>query len=129
MCGEAIDTKLFANNSKVNKAVLSPIFVDVKEDRARTEYRTHISKVQGGYPVARILCTTDIPRYREMKEPSKPNTRDKSPDLSLGERSQAKPPQVQRTSTSGKRAIPSTTSSIVYNLKNTSRNTSNRIKY
>ena len=64
MCGEAIDTRLFANNSRVNNSVLNPIFVDVKEDRARREDRSHISKVQGGYPVARILGTTDILRYR-----------------------------------------------------------------
>ena len=150
MCGEAIDTKLFANNSRVNKSVLHPIFIDVKENRARMKNRNHLSKVQGGYSLARILGKTDITRYQKMqkpsksktrdklpdlsvkeriqfkplqiqrastssrREPSKPSTRDKSPDLSLGERSQAKSPQVQRTSTSGTRAIPSRTSTNVY---------------
>ena len=47
-------------------------------------------------------------------QPSKPSTRDKSPDLSLGERSQAKPLQVQRVSTSSARAIQSTISTNVY---------------
>ena len=45
MCGEAIDTKLFANNSRVNKSVLHPIFIDVKEIRARLEDIRDISKV------------------------------------------------------------------------------------
>ena len=114
MCGEAIDTKLFANNSSVNDSVLNPFFIDVKEDRMRTEYRTHISKAQGGYPVARILGTTDIPRYRKMKKPSKPSTRDEPSGLSLGERFQSKPPQSQRNSRSRTRAFPSATSINVY---------------
>ena len=100
MYNEAIDTRLFANNSKVNKNVLHPIFIDVKEDRARREDRSHVSKVQGGYPVARILGTTDIPRYREMAKPSKLSTRDGSPRSSLGERPQNKPLQVYQVSTS-----------------------------
>ena len=89
MCGEAIVTRLFANNSKVNKSVLNPIFIDVKEDRARMENRSHISKVQGGYPVARILGTTVIPSYCEIGKPPKPSTRDESLGSSLVERSQA----------------------------------------
>ena len=99
MCGEAIDTRLFANNAIVNKSILNPIFIDVKKDRARRESRNHLSKVQEGYPVARILGTTDIPRYREMQKPSKLSTRDKSPDLSLGEKSQTKPRQSHQAST------------------------------
>ena len=91
MCSEAIDTRLFANNSRVNKSVLNPIFIDVKEDRARMEGRFHISKVQGGYPVAQILGTTDIPRYREIVKPSKPSTRDESSGSSLGEGFQTQP--------------------------------------
>ena len=76
MCGEAIDTRLFANNARVNKSIMHPIFIDEKKDRARKESRNHLSKVQGGYPVARILGTTDIPRYRELQKPPKLSTRD-----------------------------------------------------
>ena len=100
MCGEAIDTRLFANNARVNKSIMHPIFIDEKKDRARKESRNHLSKVQGGYPVARILGTTDIPRYQELQKSSKPSSRDEPSGLSLGERSQSKPLQVQRASTS-----------------------------
>ena len=76
MWGEAIDTRLFANNAHVNKLIRQPIFIDKKKDIARKESRNHLSKVQGGYPVARILGTTDIPRYRELQKPPKLSTRD-----------------------------------------------------
>ena len=89
MCHVPIDTRLFANNSRVNKLVLDPIFVDIKEDRARIEERQHVSKIEGGYPVARLVGTTDIPRYREIPSTQsmhRPSTHDKPPGLSFGER-------------------------------------------
>ena len=102
MCGEAIDTRLFANNARVNKSIMHPIFIDEKKDRARKESRNHLSKVQGGYPMARILGTTDIPRYRELQMQSTLSTFDEPPGLSLGEKSQIKPRQIHQTSTTSK---------------------------
>ena len=88
MCYEPIDNRLFANNSRVNKLILNPVFIDVKEGRARAEERQHVSKIQGGYPVSRLVGTTDIPRYREIVPvPSmhKPSTHDKPSGSSFGE--------------------------------------------
>ena len=90
MCYEPIDTRLFANNSRVNKLILNPVFIDIKEDRARAEERQHVSKIQGGYPVSRLVGTTEIPSYREIVPvPSthKPSTHDKPSGSSFGERS------------------------------------------
>ena len=90
MCYEPIDTRLFANNARVNKLILNPVFIDTKEDRARAEERQHVSKIEGGYPVARLVGTTDIPRYRELTQtPSthRPSTHDKPPGSSFGEKS------------------------------------------
>ena len=87
---EPIDTRLFANNSRVNKLILNPMFIDVKKDRARAEDRPHISKIQGGYPVSRLPDTTDIPRYREItptRSMSRPSTHDEPSGLSFEERS------------------------------------------
>ena len=68
MCYEPIDTRLFANNARVNKLMLNPVFIDIKEDRATAEERQQVSKIEGGYPVSRLVGTTDIPRYRELTQ-------------------------------------------------------------
>ena len=60
ICYEPIDTRLFANNSRVNKLILNPVFIDIKEDRARAEERRHVSKIERGYPVSRLVGTTAI---------------------------------------------------------------------
>ena len=89
MCYEPLDTRLFANNARVNRSIMNPVFIDIKETRARTEGRQYVSKIQGGYPVARLVGTTDIPRYRELTPPPKstmPSTRDGPSDTSLAER-------------------------------------------
>ena len=87
---EPIDTRLFSNNARVNRSVVNPVFVDVKEGRARAEERRHVSKIQGGYPVSRLVGTTDIPRCREIT-PAQPmhklSTHDKPSGSSFGERS------------------------------------------
>ena len=111
MWGEPIDTRLFANNARVNKHVVNPVFIDIKGDRARIEGRAHLSKVQAGYQVARLIGTTDIPRYREIfptAKSSKLSTRDEPSGLSLGERSQAKPIQLQQVSTTNRISRPTT---------------------
>ena len=90
MCYEPIDSRLFANDSSVNKLILDPVFIDVKEDRARAEERQQVSKIEGGYPVARLVGTTDILSYRELTQaPSthRPSTHDKPPGSSFVERS------------------------------------------
>ena len=90
MCYEPIDTRLFANNARVNKLMLNPVFIDIKEDRARAEERQHVSKIEGGYPVSRLVGTTDIPRYREITQAqltNRPSTHDQPPGSSFGEKS------------------------------------------
>ena len=105
--------------------ILKPIVIDEKEDRARTEDRPHVSKVQGGYPVARLGATTDIPRYREIippPKPSKPSTRDGSSDSSLGERStdRTKPLQAPQVSTAKNQVInTSQSTNTIYRPTNT----------
>ena len=84
--------------------VLINLLWDIKEDRARMEDRQHVSKIHGGYPVARLVGTTDIPRYREitpLPKSSKPSTRDGLSGSSLGERSitSSKPLQAPQGST------------------------------
>ena len=90
VCYEPIDTRLFANNASVNRLILNPIFIDIKEDLARAEERLHVSKIEGGYPVSRLVGTTDIPRYRELTQSPlthRPSTHDKPSGSSFGERS------------------------------------------
>ena len=124
MCSEPIDTRLFANNARVNKSIANPVFIDIKEDRARIEDRPHVSKIQGGYPVASLIGTTDIPRYRELTPPSKPlkpSTHDKSSDLSFEEGSinQNQPPKVSRVQTPKNSAasVPQPTDSAIHSTK------------
>ena len=81
MCSKPVGTRLFYSNSRVNISVLHPIYIDAKEEQARIVDRLHNSRVQGGYPIARLVGTTDIPRYLEITKPSKPSTRDEPSGL------------------------------------------------
>ena len=107
---EPIDTRLFVYNSRVNKLIWNPVFIDVKEGRARAEERQHVSKIKGRYPVSRRVGTTDIPWYREIVPvPSthKPSTHDKPSGSSFGERPRNNQ-DVQKQQLAPKTSQPST---------------------
>ena len=82
MCGEAIDTRLFANNSSQSSLNTrdEPSGLSLGEKSQPKPLQIHQAS------------TTSA------SKPSKLSTRDKSPELSLGEKSQSKPLPVQRAS-------------------------------
>ena len=56
-----IDVQQICDRLQVNKSILDPIYIDNKEDRVRTENRTHLLRTKGGYPVEKVVGIADIP--------------------------------------------------------------------
>ena len=95
---------IFNNKLKVNKSVRNPIYIDVKEDRARNKGRRHVSRVQGGYLVARLVGTADLPIYRKVPLLLRPSTRDEPSGSMFVEKSrhQNKPDESDKKEPSNK---------------------------
>ena len=88
-----LDIQQIKNALRINTAIKNPVYIDVKEDREREEERQHVKKVNGGYPIEKLVGTADTPIYRKFTTTKAPvilSTRDEPYGSLLGERNEAR---------------------------------------
>ena len=55
-----INIQQIRDRLQVNLSIKNPIYIDIKSDRARAEFRQHISK--------KLISKADVPTYQETRE-------------------------------------------------------------